>query len=274
MLAKSYKEVSKMDWNKDWYISTKLDGVRAMIFKKDGVIQTSSRGGKDYNIPATHILNDPSIIKIFEEHPDIVLDGELYIHGKPLSYISGLCRLEELDEKHMALQFHCYDIVNESLIFSERLSIINTFVPSEKLVIVPHIKTSTESTIMEYHNNFVANGYEGAVIRDPKKEYKCGARDARMVKLKMFTDDEFEIIGLVDGLRDEDMCFLMKTKEGNEFKAKPMGDRALKQWYRANIDSIIGKMGTVKYFGFTNTDKPVPNLPVFKSIRDNKDINE
>ena len=102
--------------------------------------------------------------------------------------------------------------------------------------------------------------------------YKCGGRDRRMMKVKKFTDGEFTIKGLVEGLRDEDLCFLMVTADGNEFKAKPIGDRILKQWYRDNINSLIGNKGTVKYFGFTETENPVPNLPVFKSVRISKDI--
>ena len=102
--------------------------------------------------------------------------------------------------------------------------------------------------------------------------YKCGGRDRRMMKVKKFTDGEFTIKGLVEGLRDEDLCFLMVTDDGNEFKAKPIGDRILKQWYRDNINSLIGNKGTVKYFGFTETENPVPNLPVFKSVRISKDI--
>ncbi len=31
-------------------------------------------------------------------------------------------------------------------------------------------------------------------------------------------------------------------------------------------------MATVKYFGFTNTENPVPNLPVLKSFRLNADM--
>ena len=38
------------------------------------------------------------------------------------------------------------------------------------------------------------------------------------------------------------------------------------------IKELIGKMGTVKYFGMTNTEHPVPNLPVFKSVRLDKDV--
>ena len=46
-----------------------------------------------------------------------------------------------------------------------------------------------------------------------------------------------QILDLVDGLRDEDLCFLMETKEGYQFKAKPMGDRTL----------VIGFFSVYKY---------------------------
>ncbi len=92
-----------------------------------------------------------------------------------------------------------------------------------------------------------------------------------MMKLKRFSDAEFKITGISEGLREEDMCFTLETKEGYPFKAKPIGTREDKQWYREHISELIGKMGTVKYFGMTNTDKPVPNLPVFKNLVLEKD---
>lgn len=83
----------------------------------------------------------------------------------------------------------------------------------------------------------------------------------------MFEDHEYKILDLVDGLRDEDMCFLMETEQGYQFKAKPIGDRALKKWYRDHIEELKGQMGTVKHFGMTQTSTPVLNLPVFKTVR-------
>ena len=277
MLAKNYRDVANFDWKKTWYCSYKYDGVRSMVFLRDGKIVTSSRGGQDYNIAATHIINDIFVKELFKYHPNVILDGELYIHGKPLSYISGLCRLEELDPKHEELQFHCYDIVDETKIFVERLEIIKELRkwvhPKSKLKFVIHIPDSGKDSIMERHNIAVQEGYEGLILRDPLKPYKCGSRD-RMFKIKEFSDAEFTILGIVDGLRDEDMCFLMETDEGHIFKAKPKGDRALKTWYKEHVNELIGQKGTVKYFGFTNTDKPVPNLPVFITVRNKKDIND
>lgn len=274
MLAKHYKDVSNFDWNKTWKASYKYDGVRAMLFYKNGKIQTSSRGGKNYDVAATYIINDEYVKKFFEANPNIILDGELYIHGKPLSYISGLCRLEALEDKHKELSFHCYDVVDESSTFTQRLKILENFKQgcpkNSKIVFVDHVDISGQDNIMKLHEKAIFDGYEGLILRDPSKTYKCGSRD-RMYKVKEFFDAEFEVIDIVEGLRDEDMCFLMKTKEGYEFKAKPIGDRSLKQWYHNNIDSIKGKMGTVKYFGFTSTEKPVPNLPVFVSLVLEKD---
>lgn len=262
-----------------WLISTKLDGVRCLLFMKDGEIKTSSRGGQDYDIATTYIKQDPFLLEVFNQYPNIILDGEIYRHGWNLSTISGLCRLESVEERHKELCFHCYDIVDEDSTFSKRFAILQnlyqlreTNYPESKLVIVEHTVVKSNQEIMAVHNRFVAEGYEGAVIRNPNEVYKCGGRDRRMQKIKIFVDSEFKILGLSEGLRDEDMCFIMETADGNQFKAKPVGTREDKQWYREHIKELIGKMGTVKYFGMTNTEHPVPNLPVFKSVRLDKDV--
>ena len=255
-----------------WKASTKLDGLRTMLYYKDGVIYTSSRGGKDYNIAATYIREDEYLKTLFEENPTLILDGELYKHGWNLQKISGLGRLETLTEDHKELQFYCYDIVDENKTFKERYEILQTLNQTEKFVVVEHLDVKGNDNINKLHDKYIDQGYEGLVLRDPNKTYKCGSRSNRMLKVKKFTDDEFEVIDLVEGLRDEDLCFLLKTEDGNQFKAKPIGDRQLKQWYRDNLDSLIGKMATVKYFGFTNTENPVPNLPVLKSFRLNEDM--
>lgn len=279
MLALSIDSLPKSKQNilnNKWLASKKIDGVRALLFMKDGIIQTSSRGGQNYNTAAHYIINDPFVITLFKLYPDYILDGELYIHGKPLSYISGLCRLETLDEKHKELTFQCYDIVREDLPFIQRLNLLHNIelnrTIDSKLEIVVHKEVCGKDQMVKLHNQYVSEGYEGLVIRDPNEKYKCGARDKRMLKVKMFQDDEFEITGMTDGLREEDFVFNMKTKDGYPFEAKPMGDRALKKWYRENIDKLIGQMGTVKYFGYTATENAVPNLPVFKSLRDKTDL--
>lgn len=276
MLCKVMDRTKTSQTDKQWLASYKHDGVRCLLFLRDGEVHTASRGGQDYDIPATYIRQDPYVIQIFKDHPNLILDGEIYRHLWNLQTISGLCRREELVEEHKELVFHCYDIVDTTLPFkirAQKLGMLNDSRPdNSRIIFVEHRPVKGLAQIMQMHDEAIAAGYEGLVVRDPEKEYKPGARDNRMMKIKLFTDSEFKIVGLVEGLRDEDMCFLMETEDGTQFKAKPIGDRAQKQWYRDHLDEIIGKMGTVKYFGMTNSEHPVPNLPSFRTVRWESDL--
>lgn len=239
------------------------------LFCREGHIRTSSRGGGDYNDSTEHIRNSPEVINFFKKNPDIILDGELYVHGRSLQWISGTARLEKFEERCLELQFWCYDIYLDTKPFSERVKILEKYQEeigeSEHVKFVEHILLSGYSKIKKQHDKWVSEGYEGLVMRNPDKCYIPGNRSNAWIKLKEYQDDEFEIVGYSDGLRDEDMVFVCKTKKGKEFEAKPMGSRELKYEYLENMDDIIGKMATVKFFNWT--DDEVPSQPVLKSIR-------
>ena len=87
MLCKVLDLSNKKLTEKDWFGSYKCDGVRMILFQKDGEIHSASRGGGNYDIASTYIRTDPYICSLFKTYPDLILDGELYIHGKPLQYI-------------------------------------------------------------------------------------------------------------------------------------------------------------------------------------------
>lgn len=283
MCAKDYNDISTKVYDKiaHWHGSRKIDGVRAGLYYVDGEVKSASRGGGHYDNATKHIRNHPKLVEFFTNHPDIVLDGELYIHGRSLQYISGLARTEiDVDNECDELEFWIYDIMADKA-FSDRLETLeeikeelslgfdveHKFSNSDlKLRMVPHEKVSGWLEIKNLHDRYVSEGFEGVVIRDPSKTYGYGKRTNDMIKIKEYQDGEFEITGLSEGLREEDMCFTCVTKEGLSFEAKPMGSRELKQEYRKNLDTIIGKMATVKFFYFS--DKGVPLQPCVKCIRD------
>ena len=272
MLAKVLDKTNKKLTGRKWLASNKLDGLRTLLYYRDGEVRTASRGGQNYDIAATYIRLDPFINQLFEANPSIILDGELYNHHPDynLQKISGLGRLETLHEDHKNLKFYCYDMIDETKPFKDRLTIlmdIQSKCPSNsKLIIIDHDEVEGLDNIMNLHNERVALGYEGLVLRDPDQVYKCNARDNRMVKVKEFNEDSFLITGYELGLRGvEDMCFVLKTKENNIFKAKPIGDRSVKEEYIKNIEDIIGRKGDVKYFNITPDG--IPNLPVFLAVR-------
>lgn len=283
MLAKQADKVatSVFDKIKYWYGSRKIDGVRCSFYWKDGEVRTASRGGGDYDASTSFMRHNPKLIQFFEEHPDIVLDGELYKHGKSLQQISGAARLEKDTAGMDWLEYYIYDVMDSTKTFEERLDILHDitdelnlgFNPERewddgelKFQIVPQETVVGWANIQKLHDKYVGEGFEGIVIRDPAKVYNFGGRTNAMIKVKMYKDAEFEIVGYSEGLRPEDMVFVCKTKEGKEFEAKPMGPRELKWEYLDRMDEIIGKMATVKYFYLS--DEGCPLQPVLKCIRD------
>ena len=283
MLAKQADKVatSVFDKIKYWYGSRKIDGVRCSFYWKDGEVRTASRGGGDYDASTSFMRHNPKLIQFFEEHPDIVLDGELYKHGKSLQQISGAARLEKDTAGMNWLEYYIYDVMDSTKTFEERLDILHDitdelnlgFNPERewddgelKFQIVPQETVVGWANIQKLHDKYVGEGFEGIVIRDPSKVYNFGGRTNAMIKVKMYKDAEFEIVGYSEGLRPEDMVFVCKTKEGKEFEAKPMGPRELKWEYLDRMDEIIGKMATVKYFYLS--DEGCPLQPVLKCIRD------
>ena len=287
MLAKQADKVkdSSIEKVKVWAVSRKIDGVRCSFYWKDGEVKSASRGGGDYD-PSTYQLREhPKMIEWFKQHPDWILDGELYKHGKSLQQISGAARMEKTAAGCDWLEYYVYDIMVPELPFENRfgmLKILQEFLGQKefnpekewteedlRVQVIPHVWVEGDGKkdqIMELHNQYVAEGWEGCVARDASKPYKYGGRGQEMVKFKMYQDAEFEITGLSEGLRPEDMCFTLKTEDGIEFKAKPMGSRELKEQYREDLDNLIGKMATVKFFYLS--DEGTPLQPVLKAIRD------
>lgn len=273
MLAKASDGMKPAVFNRYWRISKKLDGVRCILYwdKEKEEVRTISRGGKNFNAAISHIRFSPKLVKLLKNRPYVMMDGEIYVHGWSLQEISGTARLKDFTpDRCEPLEFHCYDLAIPKMDFQHRLELLDKlrdyFVDEKKIKILEHFEVHGYDEMKVYHDAWVAQGYEGAIIRDPVKEYGFNKRDVRMLKIKEFQDGEFEIMGFELGLRgSEDMVFKLKTKDGVEFEAKPVGDRALKERYLKDIESIIGQKGTVKYFYMTPDG--VPFLPVFKCVR-------
>ena len=274
MLAKDSNKCQNSVLNKPMYASCKLNGVRMMAkYNPDrDKVATISRGGKTYDV-ASKVITD-ELYEYLKENPGLILDGELYRHGVPLQVISGIARLGTWEDRCEILEYWIYDIASDAMEFQERLLILEDmqtyFATSKKVCVIDHILTESWSEIQTLHDKWVSEGFEGLVARKPDKVYEFGKRGSTMIKVKQYQDAEFEIIDYQDGLRDEDFCFICQTSEGKAFAAKPIGDRELKAEYIKNIDDIIGKMGTVKFFEISKDG--IPQQPIFQAVRYEEDI--
>lgn len=290
MLAKQADKVTKTDiFNKKWIASRKIDGLRCIIYLgDDGKLHTSSRGATNYDSAMFEILTHPALIKLFKNNKGLMLDGECYHHGYTLQQINSIARTQKVAKDLEILQFYWYDIVDLNNPFKARLAKMKSIAAELKeygseinwepdrmfkenelrIQFVPQVEVSGWDNMMKLHNEYVSEGWEGLVIRDPEKPYKPNGRTNDMIKIKVYKDDCFKVIGKEAGLRgSEDMVFIMQMPDGRTFKAKPFGDREQKQEYWINFEEKYnGHIGECKFFYYS--DDGIPLQPAFKAFRD------
>ena len=273
-----------IDYTKPTFMQPKLDGVRCLIqAKKRGdksqlghlKVTAYSRTGKEWkNID--HILSQ--LTPFFDKHPNVILDGELYNHDFKddfESIISMVRKTKPTDEDRLIsaknVQFHCYDIVDEKLLFKQRIEFINNNLmligDSIKLVYTMQI-TSHENTLT-FHESFVAGGYEGSILRT-NDVYAC-KRSHNLRKFKDFHDAEATIVGYLDGKGKRTGTlgkFIMQDDNGVEFGCPPGKGYTYKQLgtMLENIGDYIGQRATFTFFERTKAGSY--RHPLFKCIRD------
>lgn len=283
-LAKQADKITNLKiFDKKYWGSRKIDGLRCLIYLgDDDKLHTSSRGATNYDSAMCEILTHPMLIKLFKDNPGLIMDGECYKHGYSLQQLNSIARTQKTAVDYSILQFYWYDIVDINSTTTERINKINKlakdlnldFNPERqfkegdlRIQLVPHIEVSGWNNIESLHNQYVSEGWEGLVIRLQSSTYGPNKRTNDWIKVKMYKDDCFKVIGIEGGLRgSEDMVFILTTDDGKTFKAKPFGDREQKQEYWDNFDEKYkGHIGECKFFYYS--DDGVPLQPSFKAFR-------
>lgn len=71
-----------------------------------------------------------------------------------------------------------------------------------RLRIVPYVIVNNLQELQEKHDEWVAMGYEGSILRDPNGKYKLGratVREGAYMRIKDFIDAEAVIVAIVEG---------------------------------------------------------------------------
>lgn len=245
----------------------KYDGNRTTIVLDLNETYALSRTGKpqknlDHLIK---ILDDT--IPFSQRCETTILDGEVYLHGLLLEEINEAIKKE--NENTSKLQFVVYDLPLCDAVQSVRTAMVKRVVDNINSPFfqysVPAIVNSDDEVIA-FHDARVDEGYEGGIIKDLNGTYQPGQRSPFWKKVKMFEDNEFEIIGHLCGQRGaQDLKFICTCKDG-EFEVTMNGTIPVKEklFAEAETGALVGKKLTVKHFGYTKYG--IPNLAKGKCI--------
>jgi len=245
-------------------IQPKLDGTRMLFNGEVGW----TRKNIDY-IPDV-------LVHLNCELPNgIVLDGELMLDQNEFTFQETISAIKKFKKGTSdQLRYYVYDLVDTTypdMDFTDRYGVLKDIVEALNnpyIILVPTFELEAKEHIQEFHDTFVADSYEGAMVRNRLGEYKLGNRSSNLQKFKVFFDEEFIIIGAKDGVGKYAGCvtWICETKDKVEFDATPKGTIAMKQQWFDDRDSIIGKELTVRHFGYT--DGGSLRFPVGIIIRD------
>ena len=262
-----------IDYTKPVFMQPKLDGVRCLI-QYDGTesLVAYSRTGKVWkNI--NHILYE--LIPFFKKYPNVILDGELYNHALRDDFekiISCVRKTKPTDadraESRKLVQFHCYDIVDETLTFEERYKFVFDNLRDYygvRTVVTQAVASESLSKVVHQQN--LDAGYEGSILRT-NDAYQC-KRSHSLRKFKDFHDAEAVITDWVEGKGKRVGTigkFMAIDADGNTFGMPVMDNFKKLQTMFKEMQSWVGKEATFTYFERTKANSY--RHPLFKAIRD------
>ena len=250
-------------------LDRKYNGGR-VVANREGL---KTRKGETY-ITIVHIWN--ALADLFVQFPDLVLDGEGYNHEyrfKLNECMSLLRKTKKATPADIAaaekvIQYYVYDgygfTVNGKTITKETgclerrqaLKILLKDVPY--VVVVPFFIVKSEDDLMKLYDDFVADGYEGGIIRTIDAEYQ-NKRTKDLLKVKPTDDDEFEVVNVEAGTGNwagKAKRITFRMKNGNVFGGAFKGNMEQAEKFLKEKNKWIGQTVTVNYNGLTGLGTP------------------
>jgi DNA ligase-1 len=254
MLAKEYKKDGKHIIF-PCYGQVKLDGLRAIFVNG----KLMSRENKEFT-------SLPHIIESLRDC-SMALDGELYSHELTFQEILSIIKRDDIHPDHKKISYYVYDIVDEKKDFAERAKIVNDL-SFDFIKPVESFLINSPDEIAAQHDEVVSQGYEGLMLRNLAGAYKVNGRSKDLQKYKEFMDQEFKIVDVVESDRHEGCGKYVCEHRGETFPVTPKCTEVEKRHILENKREYIGKMLTVRFFGWTTSASPSPRFPVGICVRD------
>ena len=276
MLAKTYEPSATKKKRKDivfpCFVQPKLDGLRCIMYLHDGEIVAQSRTGNHFK-SMERITS--SLRPFFQQHPDVVLDGELYTKDIPFEVLAGIIKKQKITADDSVIletiAYNVYDIVDLAAPFHERILFLREYFESGQYPRIKFVETLMVDTVADFRkcfSDFVANGYEGIMLRNVAGLYITNYRSDDLQKYKEFMEEEFRIIGFAegDGHDKGTVKWICETSDGKPFTVRPRGTVAHRKELFQNGSAYVGKLLTVIFQEYTEEGKP--RFPVGKAVRD------
>jgi len=248
LLAESWDNAADLS---DWWMSEKLDGVRAYWDGK----QFLSRQGNLYHAPDWFVAGLPS-------EP---LDGELWIDRKKFQRTVSIVRRQDKSDLWNEVRFLVFDAPAATGGFEDRLAFLKDALAKGAVKFArphPHERCKSLDALRAELMRIETLGGEGLMLRQPGSKYVAG-RSATLLKVKTFHDAEAVVVGHQAGAgrhKGRLGAILVRLPDGTDFAiGTGFSDRE-----RENPPAI-GAAVTFRYQELS--DAGVPRFPSWVGVR-------
>lgn len=280
-----------------YLVMPKLDGVR-------GVWLTQAITGRSLKA-----FKNKEVEKAFSNKLLKGIDGELIV---PEYTSTDACRtttgiVNRLDDpKAHTLLWFAFDYITDATVdlpYEQRLKALVELVGSlgmSQIQVVPYTTVNSLKEILALEQKYLAEGYEGVILRDPKGLLKSGratTKENSFLRIKRFVQEDAVVVNIVEAeentnekaINELGKSYRTSHQAGKSGKnvvgalecitcktGKPItvGPGAMTHAQRAeyfqNPELLVGK--TISYKSFPKGVKDKPRFPTFVSIRVEEDL--
>lgn len=182
LLAHSFNDLQPSVDPSGWWMSEKLDGVRAW-WDGTGFL---SRLGNAYLAPEWFTAG----------LPPFPLDGELWLERKQFQRCVAIVRRQDRGEAWRQIRYVVFDAPGQDAPFEQRLDYCQAWFAHQKpefATCLPHERCRDQAHLREELARVEALGGEGLMLRQPGSRYLAG-RSTTLLKVKSFLDAEARIV--------------------------------------------------------------------------------
>lgn len=214
---------------------------------------------------------EESLKELFKKYPNLVLDGEGYNHEYryKLNEVMSILRKtkhitsEDIKKSKEKIKFYVYDGYNFGTVTQESELISRRCELKKILKGIPYIEfvegelVNSEKELLQKYEEYLADGYEGAMYRDLHSPY-VNKRTKYLVKVKPEDDDEAIILDIQEGSGNwagTGKRIVLKWQD-KEFAATLVGTYEEARQFLKDKKKWIGKEVTFLYIGLTGLGVP------------------
>lgn len=284
-LAETYEEgVTKLKF--PVYTEPKLDGLRLLVFCRQGKGVALSRGAKQYE--SVQFIADA--LAAADPTTSYVIDGEAYADSGWNEAISLVkTHPDNMSEDHKArlktnLLFYAFDvtrvsvdgsIAHSTLPYKDRRNLVKKVVETASTT-CPNIRwivgeeANSYEEMAEAYDGFLSMGFEGIMIKDPNAPYTL-ARSNGWLKYKPEVTIEAEILSAHEGTSPNTTGklgqFEVMTADKTQFFVGGGFTFEQRELFWRDRDKVVGNIIEVKTQKDAGQNVSKARFPVFKRMR-------